>query len=213
MNGSEGMGTGSGGTMNKHMLIIVLCMGLSLVACGTSVKRVETEKVIDLSGQWNDTDSRLVSEEMIKDALSRPWHSAYMTGHGGEQPVVIVGTVRNRSHEHINVRTFVKDLEGALINSGEVDFVASSEERGEIRDERKDQAVHSSEETAKSEGEEIGADFMLQGSINSILDKVEGEAVIFYQVNLELIEIETNKKVWIGEKKIKKYVKRSRMKL
>ena len=124
-----------------------------------------------------------------------------------------MGAVRHRSYEHNNVQSFVKDLERALINSGDVDFVASSEERGEIRGERKDQATHSSRETAKADRREIGADFMLQGTINSIIDKADGKAVIFYQVNLELIDIETHRKAWIGEKKIKKFVKRPKMKL
>lgn len=198
--------------MEKRILLILACLGFILFGCA-EVKRVDTEEVIDLSGRWNDTDSRFVSEEMIDDALSRPWLKKFITGHKGNLPVVIVGTVRNQSHEHINVQTFVKDLERALINSGEVDFVASRVERGEIREERKDQAAHSSRATAKSELEEIGADFMLQGTINSIIDKIKGKAVIFYQVNLELIDIETHRKAWIGEKKIKKYIKRPRMKL
>jgi hypothetical protein len=176
--------------------------------CGKSVKRVETEEVIDLSGRWNDTDSRLVSEEMVQDSLNRPWLARFMGAHGGKQPVVIVGTVRNRSHEHISVQTFVKDLERALINSGDVGFVASRGERDEIREERKDQAVYSSEETAKEHGREVGADYMLQGSIDTIEDKEGGKKVMFYQVNLEIIDLESNMKVWIGEKKIKKFIKR-----
>jgi uncharacterized protein (TIGR02722 family) len=141
--------------------------------------------------------------------LSRPWIDQFRAGKG-KDPVVIVGSVRNRSDEHINTRTFVSDLERALINSGEVAFVAGSGEREEIREERKDQAAHASEATAKEEGEEIGADFMLQGAINTIVDRIEGEEVKFYQVNLELIDIQSHRKVWIGEKKIKKLVKRSR---
>lgn len=198
--------------MKKSVFLFLICMVIAVTGCETSVKRLDTKEVIDLSGRWNDTDSRLVSEEMINDALSRPWLRKFMREHNSKMPVVIVGSVRNRSHEHINVQTFVKDLERALINSGEVDFVAGGEERGELRDERKDQASHSSEETAKAEGEEIGADYMLQGTINSIMDKVEGKEVVFYQVNMELIEIETHKKAWIGEKKIKKYVERARIK-
>lgn len=197
--------------MRKYTVLVLLFIGMYSVGCGPEVRRVDTGEVIDLSGKWNDTDSRLVSEAMIQDALDRPWREAYMREHNGKLPVVIVGTVRNLSHEHINVQTFVKDLERALINSGEVEFVSSGIERGEIREERKDQASHASEETAKSEGEEIGADFMLKGTINSILDKVEGKAVMFYQVNLELHNIETHKKVWIGEKKIKKVITRSRL--
>jgi PBP1b-binding outer membrane lipoprotein LpoB len=81
---------------------------------------------------------------------------------------------------------------------------------GRVREERKDQAAHASEATAKEEGEEIGADFMLQGAINTISDRIEGKEVKYYQVNLELIDIQSHRKAWIGDKKIKKLVKRSR---
>jgi len=116
--------------------LFIVLLGLS--ACGTQVERVDVEETHDLSGAWNDTDSRLVSEEMINDMLARPWRQEY-TSRYNKQPTVIVGTVRNLSHEHINVNTFVNDIERAMINSGKVTFVASSQERGEIRDERKDQ--------------------------------------------------------------------------
>ena len=193
----------------------ILLVGLAIVLvfgcehANVKVERKAVDETIDLSGKWNDTDSRLVSEEMIADALNRPWLGRYRTAKG-KNPVVIVGTVRNRSDEHINVRTFVKDLERALINSGEVAFVASAEERGEIREERQEQAAHSSEATVKESGQEIGADFMLQGSINTISDRLEGKEVRFYQVNLELVDIQSHQKVWIGDKKIKKYIERRR---
>lgn len=196
--------------MMKYM-VAVLCVAALMAGCSGSVKRVDTEETIDLSGKWNDTDSRLVSEEMIGDALGHPWISNFRSSHGGKSPVVIVGTVQNLSSEHINTKTFVKDLERALINSGQVEFVAAKGEREEIREERRDQASHASESTAKAEGEETGADYMLKGTISSILDKIEGKAVMFYQVNLELIHLESNKKVWIGDKKIKKLIERRRI--
>ncbi len=191
-------------------MCIVLGAGLILAGCASvKVDRMDVGETVDLSGRWNDTDSRLVSEEMISDVLSRPWIDRHRSANG-KDPVVIVGSVRNRSDEHINTQTFVKDLERALINAGEVEFVAGSSQRGEVRDERKDQAANASEATAKAEGEELGADFMLQGSINTISDRVEGKEVKYYQVNLELIDIQSQRKAWIGEKKIKKLVKRSR---
>jgi penicillin-binding protein activator len=193
------------------MVSALVVPGLLFVGCSsTSVKRVDVGETIDVSGQWNDTDSRLVAEEMITDVLTRPWVRTFRLQHGGQAPVVIVGTVRNRSDEHINTATFVKDLERSLINSGEVGFVAATGEREELREERKDQAAHASEKTAKEEGQEIGADFMLQGSINTITDRLEGTEVKYYQVNLELTDIEKHMKVWIGEKKIKKVVKKRR---
>ena len=196
----------------KSVALIAGIVSLFLFSgcASTKVERLDVDETVDLSGQWNDTDSRLVSEEMIKDVMSRNWLERYKRSRNGRIPAVIVGSVRNRSDEHINTRTFVKDLERALVNSGEIDFVASSGERMELREERVDQAAHSSEETAKEEGQEIGADFMLQGSINTITDRIEGKQVKYYQVNLELVEIENHRKVWLGEKKIKKFVKQSR---
>ncbi len=196
--------------MRNLIVLMITLVAISVLGCATSVKRVDVKDEIDLSGRWNDTDSRLVSEEMISDAIKHPWHKRFKRNNDGKLPVVIVGTVKNRSHEHINVQTFSKDLERALINTGEVDFVASSTEREELREERKDQAIHASEETAKMAGAEAGADFMLKGSINTIQDAAGRKSVMFYQVNLELIYIESNKKVWIGEKKIKKMIKKSR---
>ncbi|MBW2006063.1 MAG: penicillin-binding protein activator LpoB [Deltaproteobacteria bacterium] len=185
-----------------------------LVGCATTpkVERKAVETTIDLSGRWNDVDSRMVSEEMIKDSLNRPWLERFSARHGGKIPTVIVGRVKNRSHEHINVQTFVNDLERALINSGRVQFVASKGERAGVREERLDIAKHASEKTMKGPGEEIGADFMLIGSINTIRDEIAGKAVMFYQTNLELIDMANNLKVWVGQKKIKKLIKKPRVK-
>jgi penicillin-binding protein activator len=196
--------------MSKKFIVIVACgaVGLALLlngCAGTKVKRVAVEEQIDLSGNWNDTDSRLVSEEMIKDCLARPWKDVF-TATDHRQPKVIVGTIRNHSSEHIAVETFTKDLERALINSGQVGFVASKNEREEIRDEKVDQAENARKETAKATKQETGADFMLQGDLNTIVDMSGKKAVKFYQVNLELVNILNHEKVWIGEKQIKKLV-------
>jgi uncharacterized protein (TIGR02722 family) len=199
--------------MRKTMVLLaMLVLGVSIIAgCGgRTVKRTEIDKTIDLSGRWNDTDSRLVSEEMIKDCLGRPWINKFNEKNNNSQPVVIVGTVQNRSHEHINSQLFTKDLEKAFINSVMVQVVASKQEREEIREERTSQQEGMTEkETIKPFGHESGADFMIQGSINSVKDEVKGKYVILYQVNLELIDLRSNQKVWIGEKEIKKYVKKS----
>ena len=198
-------------SLQRNTLITILLFALlGLSACGTQVERVDVEETHDLSGAWNDTDSRLVSEEMINDMLSRPWRQDY-TSRYRKQPTVIVGTVRNLSHEHINVNTFVNDIERAMINSGKVTFVASSQERQEIRDERKDQDLHAREDTRKAMGKELGADFMLKGSINTIIDMEGTTQLRYYQVDLNLISLRDNRITWVGQKKIKKLVKNSKL--
>lgn len=181
---------------------------VALVGCSTKVTRMETEEVRDLSGKWNDTDSRLVSEQIIEEAMTHDWAERYRRDNDGRTPVVIVGPVTNRSHEHINVATFVRDIERALINTPDVDVVAARDDREEIRAEREDQDLHAREETRKEMGQELGADFMLTGTLNSILDQEGRRQVVFYQVDMNLTSLADNRRVWAGQKKIKKYVEK-----
>jgi hypothetical protein len=189
-------------------IIFLLILGCS---ASREVQRMDVDTTIDLSGRWNDTDSRLVAESITKDILSHNWLSQYIADNG-KKPVVIVGTIRNKTSEHINVETFAKDIERELINSGAVRLVADPKQREEIRTERLEQQQYASEETAKRLAQELGADFILQGNLNSIEDTIEGEKVVYYQADLELVHLETNEKVWIGSQKIKKYITQSKYK-
>jgi uncharacterized protein (TIGR02722 family) len=186
-----------------------------MVACssgGKSVTRIDEKSTTDLSGKWNDTDSRLVADEMITSCLSSA-RIEKLIGEMGRTPTVVIGKVRNKSHEHISVETFVKDMERALLNSGTADFVANSSERAELRNEVMDQRGNATEETAKELGMETGADWMLTGTINTIVDQEGGQSVIFYQVDLELTDLQSHKKLWMGDKKIKKFISKDSVKL
>jgi uncharacterized protein (TIGR02722 family) len=194
--------------MSRYLRLLTAgALAASLASCATAPKvtRVETDEVIDYSGNWNDTDSRLTAEEMVKDSLSRPWLDEFVAAKK-EKPRVIVGTILNKSDEHINTETFVKDLEREVLNSGRAKFVADKGQREEVREERMDQAKNASIKTAKSMGQEYGADFMLKGQINTIEDAAGKNQLKYYQVELELIDMLTHEKAWIGQKKIKKTV-------
>ncbi len=193
---------------NLLTLFILSSLILFLAGCGSSsrtVQRTASDTTVDLSGRWNDTDSRLTAKKMVDGLLDSRWILRF-DKENDRRPVVIVGNIKNNSSEHIQTKLFSKDIERELINSGEVKFVASSAERAEIRDERDEQQQYSSMETAKRLANETGADFMLKGVISTQNDSFDGEAVKFYQVDLEMINLETNEKVWMDSKKIKKLV-------
>lgn len=198
--------------------LTLLLAGALLVPAGgagcakRTVTRVAADTTVDLSGRWNDVDSREVSTAMIQDALNHPWITEWMTAHNSKKPVVIVGLVRNKTAEHIPVGTFVSDIERSMVNSGRVDVVATAAERSDLRSERQDQWQNATEETVKQMGRELGADFMLGGGIESIMDREGGQKVLYYQVDLTLLNIETNQKVWLGQHKIKKVVQQGQFK-
>jgi uncharacterized protein (TIGR02722 family) len=185
------------------MLVLAVVV---LASCNRQVTRINPDQQVDLSGRWNDTDSKLVAEEMIQDVTGRPWHNNFRN-ESDRKPVIIVGYVQNKSAEHIESETFIKDIEREFINSGFVRVVSNAEFREKLREERADQNEFSSPETQAKWGKELGADFMMFGVITAVTDSYKKEKVVNYKVNLELVNVETNEKVWLGDKEIKKYIK------
>ena len=199
--------------MKKIFVIFACVLLLVLTGCestrSVSVDRIDASTAIDLSGYWNDTDIRIVAETLVKDCVNAPAIENYIRNNR-MLPVVIVGSFKNDTDEHIDTSIIVKKFETALINSGKVDFVASSSERQEIREERLEQQEWASEETAKRLANEYGADFMLIGSVKTSVDMVDNKTVRTYFVYSELIDIETNRKLWVGENsEIKKLITKS----
>lgn len=194
--------------LRRTMTIAAIAVsGMIITSCSRQVTRVNTDQAIDVSGNWNNTDSRLVAEEMTQTVLGGKWLSTHLEEKQGKRPVVVVGVVKNKSHEHIDAETFVKDVEQAFIKSERVRLVQGGKKREELRAEKADQQDNATVSTMKKFGLENGADYILQGSINSIVDSHKRKKVVYYQVNLELTDIQTNEVVWIGDKKIAKYVK------
>ena len=197
---------------SKSVLATVLVLGTVVFVngCGKNVEvaRVDSGKEIALTDKWNDEDSRLVAEEMINDMLSYPWISQFNQRFPGKEPLVTVQRVRNKSHEHIAVDTFVNDIKRAVIRSGKAGFIATLEERQDTRAELADQDMNASADTRMEMGEEDGANFALSGTINSIVDQLDNQRATYYQVDLKLINLQTAREVWNGSKKIKKFMER-----
>ena len=192
--------------MKSIFFCSVAALLLISTSCSHKVSRIDPSETPDISGKWNNTDSRLTAEEMISQVLTAGWLSNH-TQAKGKKPVVIVGMVTNKSHEHIEAETFMNDLERTFINTDKVGLVQSGKKREELRSEKADQQTNASQSTMKKFGLEKGADYILQGSINSIVDAYKKKKSVTYQINLELTNIETNEVVWIGDKKISKLVK------
>jgi hypothetical protein len=195
----------------RRAALAAAALALALGACNnTRVARIDPASVTDLSGRWNDADSRLVAQALAGQALDAPWLPRAAEQRGGEAPRVIVGRFGNRTLEHIPVQTFVRDVERALAGTGAVTVVASADERTEVRAERADQQQFAAAPTRARPANEAAARYLLQGEVQAIEDAEGRERVVYYQVDAALVDVETNAKVWVGQHKIKKYVDRRR---
>jgi hypothetical protein len=72
---------------------VLLASGLFIGSCSRQVTRVSTEETIDISGRWNNTDSREVANQMTDQVLSGSWIGDFQEDNAGKKPVVIVGIV------------------------------------------------------------------------------------------------------------------------
>ena len=194
------------GNIARFMLVAAAPLALAGCGGGKEVIRTDAGEQIDLSGNWNDTDAQKVSAALADQISRGPWIENFLA-EKGKKPTLIVAPVRNKTAEHIATKTLVDQLERDFINGGRVRVVASSEEREQVREERADQQEFSSAETMKKWGREKGADVMLIGEINQIIDTEGKEAVRYYQVDCYLVDLEDNTKLWAGFEKIKKYIK------
>jgi hypothetical protein len=190
----------------KTLLFAVIAALLLVTGCGRTVTRTDPETVTDLSGWWNDTDARMVADSMVSICLSGSWLRDPRVTTRDDTPSIVVGNVLNRSTEHISTDVFMNEIERAFIESGRIQVIATRAERGDIRDERRDQERFATLETAAEFGREIGAQYVMMGTLDSIIDQVDDTRAVYYTVSLELIDVETAVKVWMGNLEIKKII-------
>lgn len=194
---------------NKIVFFLSIASVFVLASCATtSVGRVSSDTVTDLTGFWNDTDVKIVCNDLIEKCLSSPKVKGFEEKNN-RLPVIIVGTFKNDSTEHIDTSIITEKIADAIINSGIADFVADKREREELREEKiaQNKEGFTSEESAKAIDNETGADFMLKGSVKTMVEKAGNKTVRRYYVSAQLIDLETNKVLWKGlNEEIKKII-------
>src|ERR1043166_6316520 len=94
---------------------------LILVSCARTVSRINPDQQIDLSGRWNDSDSRMVAQKMINEFLNSDKFKEYSKALN-KKPSIIVGLIRNKTSEHIDADNYIKKFELAIYNSGTADL-------------------------------------------------------------------------------------------
>lgn len=191
-------------TIKKISWIVITVVSISCQP--RTVTRIDPDTQIDLSGRWNDTDSRMVAEKMVNDLFVSQRFKEYAEQRN-KKPVIVVGMIRNKTSEHIDAANYIKKFEMAIYNQNAADLVESDEFRDQLRKERAEQQDFADPATIAQWGKETGADLMLFGEMTSETDTHNNRRVVNYITTLFLTNVETNKRVWYGQHEIKKLVK------
>ncbi len=187
--------------------LLTVLLSIFVLSCQTrNVTRISPDSQIDLSGRWNDSDSRMVADKMINELLNSPKFSEYAQ-ELGRKPTIVVGSIRNNTSEHIDAQNYVKKMEVAIFNSNTAALVESDDFRDKLRQERAQQQDFADPATMARWGKELGADLMLFGEMSSETDTNGNKRIVNYLTTLFLTDIETSKRIWYGQQEIKKLVK------
>ena len=201
--------------LERLALAVVVCAlaAAALAGCGTKVANVDPRTEGYLSGRWNDSDARAVAEDLIPQCLGSPWLPEFRGQHGEQRPRILIADIENNTSEHINTDVFMNELQRVLINSGVVRFVADEAVREDLMRE-----VEWQREMAKGGGvsDDVdrgvsGADFVMLGIVNSVVDQEGKSAIVYYKVDLSLTDLRNWEKVWIGTAERKHLVEGSKV--
>lgn len=190
-------------------LTVLTVLGLSMSACGPKAfvkgeyDQVETEN--NLNDRWSETDMQKVVADLVGSMIGHNEIS-----NAKRPPVVMVTKLQNKTSEHIDTQSIMDMVRVELSRGGRVAFV-DKEAREDVAAEYEYQnSGMVSEETKKGKGGQTGADYIVNGRLDSIVQEAGKDKSIYYKVTLNLTNLKTNMIIWTDYKQLrKKYRKQS----
>lgn len=193
--------------MNKNKFFILLFAAFAITSCGPKAfvkgQYDDTARENLLNDQWSETDMQVVVKSMVESMVQS---NAIVKLKN--PPDVMVTQLQNKTSEHIDTQSIMDMIRVELTNSGKVSFI-DKEARKDISDEYDYQnSGMVSKDTKKSAGQQIGADYIINGRLDSIVQEVGKNKSVYYKLTLNLTDLKTSRIVWTNQKEIRKTFKK-----
>jgi penicillin-binding protein activator len=193
-------------TMNRsHLLLSGLCSLAVFAAACTGPRAYTRGEYADpntielLSDNFSENDLQLIARTMV-DSLSES--AAFQRIEG--QPLIIVGDMRNRTSEHIDMGSLADKVRVQLIRTGKFSFI-DRDARQQIAEEYEyQQSGYVRQDQAAGPGEQHGADYILTGTISSIVQQAGRDKMVYYKMTMQLTNLRTGVIEWADEKELRK---------
>jgi penicillin-binding protein activator len=193
---------------NLGLLSFILSLCLSLASCGPKAfvkgdydKDVERENL--LNDQWSETDMQKAVKDLVDSLIAHPSIAA-----AKRPPLVMVTNLQNKTSEHIDTQNIMDMVRVELMNRGRVAFV-DKEARDDVAKEYEYQnSGMVSEGTKKGPGKQSGAEFIINGRLDSIVQEVGKDKSVYYKLTLNLTNLDTNVISWSNYKQMRKLYKK-----
>lgn len=193
--------------LNSLLLILLASVSLVLTSCGPKAfvkgDYDDPEKENLLNDQWSETDMQKTVQALVSSMTAHP-----VIANAKRPPVVMVTQLQNKTSEHIDTQSVMDMVRVELMKTGKTSFI-DKEARQDIADEYNYQnSGMVGGETKKGPGGQIGADYIVNGRLDSIVQEVGKEKTVYYKVTLNLTNLKTGVINWTDQKQIRKYYKK-----
>ncbi len=203
------MGLLFGGFMKlfSQVSVVFIALALGLTACGPKAfvkgQYEDPEKENLMDDQWSETDMQKTVESMVASLVSHPAIAAART-----PPTVMVTQLQNKTSEHIDTQSVMDMVRVDLTKTGKVAFV-DKEARQDIADEYNYQnSGMVNNETKKGPGGQTGADYIVNGRLDSIVKEVGKDKTVYYKITLNMTNLKTGVIAWTDQKQLRKAYKK-----
>ena len=196
--------------LNWMLLVpaLLFVAAISLTSCGPKAfvkgqydSDVNKENL--LNDEWSETDMQNSVKSMVESLVAHPAIAKAAT-----PPILIVTNLQNKTSEHIDTQSIMDMVRVELTKSGKVAFI-DKEARQDISDEYNYQdsgMVH--ESTKKGPGHQVGADFIVNGRLDSIVQEVGKDKTVYYKLTLNMTNLKTSVITWTDQKQMRKIYKK-----
>ena len=197
--------------MKSLKLITVILLSVGITACGPSafVKGDYDENVNDtnlLTDKWSESDMQNAVKDLVKSAVGH-----YSIANSRRPPVVMVTRLQNKTSEHIDTQSVMDMVRVELMRGGRVSFIDKAA-REDIKKEYEYQGSGMvARETKKGPGGQTGADFIINGRLDSIVQQAGRDKTVYYKVTLNMTNLKTGVIVWSDYKQIRKKFRKKRV--
>lgn len=193
--------------LNLKIAMAFACLSFALSACGPKAfvkgQYDDPQKENLMNDQWSETDMQKTVETMVASMVKHPSIST-----AKKPPILMVTNLQNKTSEHIDTQSIMDMVRVELTNSGKVAFI-DKEARQDIADEYNYQnSGMVGEETKKGPGGQVGADFIVNGRLDSIVQEVGKDKTVYYKVTLNMTNLKTGVITWTNQKQIRKAYKK-----
>ena len=185
---------------------LVACTSVFMIGCASTVRYGDATSVQALSTDFSSTDLQTISAKMVDSLLTFP---PIVEATSQRRPVLVVGSIKNRTTRWIDGKAITDTITSKLILSGKFRFVDRSTDR-EVIDELKTQQEGglTNPNKAKQFGQQEAAEYIITGDFIDISQEARGKRDVYYKFTLSLRNLQTGIVEWKDEKEIRKTSKR-----